>query len=157
MRNSPLVLREQAGEAFDAAQGLINVAESEQRDLTAAEKDLFDQHSATARAKIKDAERLEAHDDFGRWLGQSQGKVPLQRADNLDGPRIPGGSDRPKPTPLWHDANGQPIWCLGPQERLSDLPLRGDKEYDPQLSMGRAMIAMVTGDWKRAPREVKAM
>jgi len=87
MKITSKALRERMGEEHDAATALVNLAETEERDLTAEEKTAFDGHMAEfARIEKEDLPRAEWLEKEQERLAETRGKVPLQRSngDGLD-------------------------------------------------------------------------
>jgi HK97 family phage major capsid protein len=80
----------------------------------------------------------------------------LGQPDKPDGYAEWKRENSPSSTSEFMDANGNRISMLSPTEKFCDLPLPDRRMFTP-LSLGKAIIGVVTGKWEHAKRERLAM
>lgn len=134
--------REDRGTTVIAMEAMLKKAEVEKRDLTADEVTQFDelhQKAATLLVDVKDAERRNV------VAGFRNGGVASFLSSF-------GNVDNPQPATEWRDSAGRPVRVL------SSLEQRVSDNYETStLSLGRAIRAMVTGDWSQSQDEHRAL
>ena len=146
-------IREQICSKTGQARKIVNTAELEDRDLSAAEKADFDRLTGEIgdlKADLVRVDRLEAEEE---WLAGARIDARIA-AGNLHG--TGGRLDGAGPLPAsWSDKDGEQVYCLAPGQRLADLP-GSDRFSDIPYAFGQAIVAAATGQWKRLPSELRA-
>lgn len=142
---SSLDLRRQRQRLLDQARELINRAERERRGLTDGEKAIFDFLVSEADNLSDQISEIERIDD------------PPFDPRMLVGPAW-GGPKRETPITL-RTVDGREVRALRPGETLEkNLPSDLRSDFEPgELSLGRMVRGLITGDWKGAEAERRAM
>ena len=150
MRKS-IELRENRAKHIADARAIFDAADREDRSLTKKEETQYDALEAEIREIDQYIDRLERLEGRERMLVEP---IPGQRPprNTPDGQRD-GGEIR--------SLSPGEVRVLAPNQRISDCPeLRGklpDGICDDELSLGRVVRAIVTGDWRHAQAEQRAM
>lgn len=156
-------LRAKRASLASKAREIHTRGEAERRALTTAEQSEFDRLMTEAEGlgkRIEAEERLEEYDAFDR-------RSASEREREADRRRLPTGDDRRPARPpergtfVFEDQQGRSVRSLQPHESFAaavgDLYQLPDGIKPEELSLGRMVRAIGTGDWSRAQAEQRAM
>lgn len=144
---------------IEKAQKMVAAGDSEKRDLTAAEKVDFE-------SLLHQADELRSQIEGGKPRSQSlaEHQVDLERRDGRrvgPDPVYGQASSHPGTAMRFITDDGREIRALAPDEPFSSASFRQDALPDgiqpEELSIGRWIRAQITGDWKNARAEQRAM
>lgn len=128
------------------AQRIAETATQEGREITPDERQNMESAAAAAAAIREDLDRPLPR------KGPSFGGFGYT-ADGF--PRSPGTV---QPSSEWRDGKGgSPVFVLSPSQRWIDLPTQRTDIKASDLSLGRAIRAMIIGDWRGAESEQRAI
>jgi HK97 family phage major capsid protein len=158
---SPNVCREQRAALLNRAKALTALAEKEKRDLTEDEKTLFDSALATAKKLASMADVMDERD------GISHAPAGPQRCDGPGDDRDFNSTSRvfatakkrgeamisSNLTGRWIDKEGRTVRAFAPEEKLADA---APSRFGPDLGVGDAIVASITGNWKKYPSDFRA-
>lgn len=133
-------LQEQIGANKAEMQQILNTAQNEKRDLTADEAKRFDEIDAAMGKLVRDRDRMEAA--YGTDTGDPHVRSLIGR-DDINPEGLMSAATE------WRDATGRPVRVLAANQNLAG--------QGTNLSLGRAVRAMVTGDWSHADAELRAL
>jgi len=142
MRNTREVRRE-LGEKHDRIQQLLDVPESTR---SAAQRDELDRLDAEVTAAVKELRRVERQGEREDYLN-----APATRRVH----EPVRGSDDERPATVWRNVKtGEEVRNLTPRESVRAAV---DGHEDADLSVGRYLQGLVTGNWSQAPKEQRLL
>lgn len=167
------LMRARAG-LIESARALLDKAETEKRDLTAAERAAFDEALAKIEAASEAIKRgnpayarafpARGGADAAAWVRELAERLEQPVGEPIK-PAAPGGLLRALNAPAdgglsFADEHGREVRALTARERFSDARRSawpGWIEQPDELRVGRWIRGLVTGDWREAEAERRAM
>ena len=141
----PKSCREHIAYLHNQASAIINKAKKEGRDFTADESDRFDEIRNESDSAKEHLVRLE-------WQEAEQDQLAQPRTPSphlLSSEHVAMHAPLDNPLLLGHDRDGREILALTNQQKFADLPRDPSRPSAEGCSLGRLIVAKITGDWRR--------